>query len=85
MNYFVIGDVHGCYYTFHNLLNKHWNKVNEMIIQLGDLIDRGKNSPQMVGFAMKLSKHFPNQVIFLKGNHEYEITEHFFISPITIG
>lgn len=31
MNYFIIGDVHGCYYTFKNLLNKYWDKENEMV------------------------------------------------------
>jgi hypothetical protein len=34
MNYLVIGDVHGCYYTFNNLITKHWNKENEVLIQL---------------------------------------------------
>ncbi|SDZ08221.1 metallophosphoesterase family protein [Bacillus sp. 166amftsu] len=77
MNYFIIGDVHGCYYTFKNLLNKYWDKENEMVFQLGDLIDRGKNSPQMAQFAIQLSADFPNQVKFLKGNHEFEIISHF--------
>jgi serine/threonine protein phosphatase 1 len=78
LNYFVIGDVHGCYYTFKNIINKYWNKDNEMVIQLGDLIDRGNNSPLMVKLAMDLSFDFPSQVKFLKGNHEFEIIEHFY-------
>jgi serine/threonine protein phosphatase 1 len=73
MNYFVIGDVHGCYYTFKNMINKNWNKEIEIVIQLGDLIDRGRNSPHMVQFARQLSADFPDQVMFLKGNHEFEI------------
>jgi serine/threonine protein phosphatase 1 len=83
LNYFVIGDVHGCYHTFKNMINKYWNKENEMLIQLGDLIDRGRNSPQMVQLAIQLSADFPDQVTFLKGNHEFEIIDHFTNQPNT--
>lgn len=81
MNYFIIGDVHGCYYTFKSMLETYWDKENEIVIQLGDLIDRGKNSPQMVEYARDLHTEFPDQVLFLKGNHEFEIIEHFFTEP----
>lgn len=76
MNLFIIGDVHGCYYTFKNILDKHWNKENEIVIQLGDLIDRGVNSPQVVEFARTLKSENPEQVNFLKGNHEFEMILH---------
>jgi serine/threonine protein phosphatase 1 len=81
MNVLVIGDVHGCYHTFNNLITKHWVKENEVLIQLGDIIDRGENSPKMVQFARQLCVDFPNQVIFLKGNHEFEIIDHFENQP----
>lgn len=83
LNYFVIGDIHGCYYTFENMLKKNWNKNQEVIIQVGDLIDRGKNSPQMVQLARKLSDEYPKQIVFLKGNHEFEIIDHFLNEPNT--
>ncbi|MDN7247411.1 metallophosphoesterase [Planococcus shenhongbingii] len=81
MNYFVIGDVHGCYYTFSNMINRYWDKENEVMVQVGDLIDRGKNSPQMVGLARQLSGELPEQANFLKGNHELEMQEHVFRGP----
>lgn len=81
MNYLVIGDVHGCYHTFKNLITKHWNKENEVLIQLRDLIDRGKNSPQMVQFARQLRADFPDKAIFLKGNHEFEMIDHLLNQP----
>jgi serine/threonine protein phosphatase 1 len=81
MNYFVIGDVHGCYHTFKNMITKHWNKEKEVLIQLGDIIDRGRNSPQMVQFARQLNDDFPEKAIFLKGNHEYEMIDHFMNQP----
>lgn len=77
MNYFIIGDIHGCYYTFNNMIEKHWDKEREAIIQVGDLIDRGKHSSEIVGQAMEMVEEFPDQVTFLKGNHEYEMSKHF--------
>ncbi|WP_419955056.1 metallophosphoesterase family protein [Neobacillus niacini] len=81
MNYFVIGDVHGCYYTFVAMLTNHWDKENEILIQLGDLIDRGNHSPKMVQFARQLREDLPDQVYFLKGNHEFEMIDHFTNQP----
>ncbi|TCP29918.1 serine/threonine protein phosphatase 1 [Scopulibacillus darangshiensis] len=81
MNLFVIGDIHGCYHTFKELLDNHWNKETERVIQLGDLIDRGGYSPQTVDFARKINNTYPNQVIFLKGNHEFEMIDHFLHDP----
>lgn len=81
MNYFVIGDIHGCFYTFRNLLKRYWNQDKEMVIQVGDLIDRGKNSPQTVKYARELCHTYSNQIVFLKGNHEYEVINHFLTPP----
>ncbi|WP_084315274.1 metallophosphoesterase [Clostridium hydrogeniformans] len=41
-----------------------------MLIQVGDIIDRGKNTSETVRYCRKLSLKFPNNVVFLKGNHE---------------
>lgn len=81
MPFFVIGDVHGCYYTFKTMIDRYWNRETEILIQLGDLIDRGNHSPQMVALARELSMEMPNQAVFLKGNHEFEMQQHFFTSP----
>ena len=80
MRFFVVGDVHGCYYTFRTMLGE-WDQENEMLIQLGDLVDRGKNSPQMVAHARMLREENPTRVRFLKGNHEHEMQQHFFSGP----
>ncbi|WP_144510742.1 metallophosphoesterase family protein [Bacillus sp. FJAT-22090] len=80
MNLFVIGDVHGCYETFLKMLT-HWDKEQEVLIQLGDLIDRGNKSPEVVKLARQLKRKYPYQAVFLKGNHEYEIIEHIVHPP----
>ena len=50
MNLFVVGDIHGCYYTWRQLL-LHWQPAQERLIQLGDLVDRGKYSPRGGGLG----------------------------------
>ncbi|UOQ71721.1 metallophosphoesterase [Hymenobacter cellulosilyticus] len=76
MNLFVIGDVHGCYHTFLELL-QHWQPEQELLIQVGDLMDRGKFAPDTVELAMRLSARHPERTIFLKGNHEVGMTRHY--------
>lgn len=69
MNLFVVGDVHGCYYTFKAML-EFWNPKEEILIQIGDLIDRGSFSVQVVKLCREIEKEHP-QSVFLKGNHEW--------------
>lgn len=76
MNYFIVGDIHGCYFTFLEIL-KQWNRDTEILICVGDFIDRGNFSTRVVEECRKLSSEFPNTTVFLKGNHEAEIIEHF--------
>src|SRR5699024_7912797 len=42
----------------------------DKLIILGDLIDRGDKSLECVKYALKLKSKYPNQVIYLMGNHE---------------
>jgi serine/threonine protein phosphatase 1 len=69
MNFFIIGDVHGCYYSFKALL-EFWEPSKEKLIQVGDLIDRGNYTPQVVKLCREIQKEHPSSV-FLKGNHEF--------------
>lgn len=77
MNVFVIGDIHGCFHTFRRMVETHWDPDTQVLVQVGDLIDRGKNSPQVVELARKLERDFGERAVFLKGNHDFEMTEHF--------
>jgi serine/threonine protein phosphatase 1 len=44
MNFSVIAHVYGCLYTLRELLT-HWQPTEELLVQLGDLVDRGNYSP----------------------------------------
>ena len=58
----IIGDVHGCLFSLQELLRKV-KHFSEPICFVGDLIDRGLNSRQVVDFVM-------NAADCVKGNHE---------------
>lgn len=67
---FAVGDIHGCYDKLVALMDKmdlDWSR--DKLIFLGDYIDRGPNTYEVVDYLINLRKKHP-QVIYLKGNHE---------------
>ena len=72
---YAIGDIHGRDDLFEKLLNKIAADSNDRgaadvsIILLGDLVDRGPQSKQVVERAMTLARSWPD-VRCLMGNHE---------------
>lgn len=69
----AIGDIHGCFYTLLNLINKlNYNEKTDTLIFLGDYIDRGKNSYEVVHYLKNLQKKVgQDKCVCLLGNHEY--------------
>lgn len=67
-NYFIISDIHGQYKAFEQLLT-FWDQ-KDVLVLLGDLIDRGPQSYEVVQKVMDLKRHYGEQVVFCKGNHE---------------
>lgn len=62
-----IGDIHGCF----DVLMEAWNKQysgDSLYIFLGDFIDRGTKSVEVVKFLSSISNL--NNVIFIEGNHD---------------
>ncbi|HEY1039762.1 MAG TPA: metallophosphoesterase family protein [Bacteroidia bacterium] len=74
MNLFVVGDIHGCYKTFKNLL-KQWDRESELLLQVGDIIDRGNHTPETVKLCRELQKEYG--AVFIKGNHEQIALDYF--------
>lgn len=70
---FVIGDIHGMYDKLISLLNKiiHNYKFSndDTMVFVGDYIDRGNESFEVVDYLVNLNKEYEN-IIFLMGNHE---------------
>jgi serine/threonine protein phosphatase 1 len=73
----VIGDVHGCYYTFKSMVKQYWRPEEELLIQLGDLINKGPHSAKCLIYGRKLLKKHPGRVYFLRGNHEQWFINHY--------
>ena len=65
---FVIGDVHGCAQELETLLEELPLRAASAIVFLGDYIDRGPNSRQVIELIMDLS--LVHDVFPLMGNHE---------------
>jgi hypothetical protein len=77
----VIGDIHG---SIHSLLRLLWDlvaagyldenftikKVDTNLVFLGDFVDRGCYSIEVLYTILRLKKHNKDHVIILSGNHE---------------
>ena len=62
----VIGDIHGCYNTLKKLVEKIKNKYpNIKIFCVGDLVDRGNNSFEVIEYVIAENIHYT------LGNHDY--------------
>lgn len=67
---YVVGDIHGCYDKLIALMDKiNIDLDSEKLVFLGDYIDRGPDSYEVVDYLINLKKKYPD-IIFLKGNHE---------------
>lgn len=67
--YIAIASIHGELKKLNNLLSKIRIRPDDIFIFLGDYIDRGPNSKEVVDRLIRLSKK--NQCVFLIGAHEY--------------
>jgi serine/threonine protein phosphatase 1 len=64
----AIGDVHGEIHKLRNLFERLSYNKNDTIIFLGDYIDRGENSKDVIDFLISLKDKC--NLVTLKGNHE---------------
>ena len=64
----AVGDIHGEIDKLNSLLNKLDLQSNDRVIFLGDYIDRGEYTKEVINRLIELSKTV--ECIFLKGNHE---------------
>jgi len=65
----VIGDIHGCHTALTLLLQQVRHRA-DTIVFLGDYVDRGPQSKEVVATILSLSTTHP-RVVPLMGNHDY--------------
>ncbi len=70
MRKIFIGDVHGCLAELQALIEKLNLSTQDEVIFVGDLLDKGPDSPGVVRFVRELAQSF--HVVLVKGNHEWK-------------
>lgn len=63
----AIGDIHGCYAEFEELLQKLSLQRGDHVVLLGDLINRGPDSNRVIDLAREIG------ALSLLGNHELRL------------
>ncbi|MFN8257738.1 MAG: metallophosphoesterase [Bacteroidales bacterium] len=72
---FAVGDIHGCYKTFKNLVENRIELTHDdQLFLLGDYISKGPKSKKTLNYIMKLIS-MGYQVYPLRGNHEQDVLE----------
>jgi serine/threonine protein phosphatase 1 len=65
----AISDIHGCYDEFNALLTKaNYDPSTDKLVLLGDYVDRGQKSKQVIEQVMDMIKN--ENVVALRGNHD---------------
>jgi serine/threonine protein phosphatase 1 len=71
MGRYVIGDIHGCFAEVSRLVETLPLTSGDCLVFLGDYIDRGPASREVVSYLLSLERSRPEiEFAFLKGNHE---------------
>jgi serine/threonine protein phosphatase 1 len=65
---FVIGDIHGCAQALEALLNAIDLRSDDLLVTLGDYVDRGPDSKAVIDLLIGVQKKC--QLVPLLGNHE---------------
>lgn len=72
MDIYAVGDIHGCLDQLEKLLdNVQPDLEKDVLLFIGDYIDRGPDSRGVVDYVLRLQQKYPREhIICLKGNHE---------------
>lgn len=76
----IVGDIHGQYYDFLKLLETEIGGNSEVTkyLFLGDYVDRGNFSIEVLLLILSMKITRPKEVILLRGNHECrQLTSYF--------
>lgn len=73
---FAIGDIHGCFDKLVSLMDMiDIDLKRDTLVFIGDYIDRGPRSKEVVDYLIDLGRREPG-VVFLKGNHELMLQDY---------
>ena len=73
-DFVIVGDIHGDIDTLLHIFHKFDYPPRTSYLFLGDYVDRGKYSLEVLMFLFSLKLLFPNNIHMLRGNHESKRT-----------
>ncbi|MCC8126129.1 MAG: serine/threonine protein phosphatase [Clostridiales bacterium] len=77
MRNLIIGDVHACFDELEGLLNRvNLNKKEDRLLFVGDLMDRGPKSYEVLSLVKFLKEKMGERCILIRGNHEEMCLNH---------
>ncbi|EAY08378.1 Ser/Thr protein phosphatase, putative [Trichomonas vaginalis G3] len=71
----VVGDLHGKLDDLNKVLEIGGSPRNNKFLFLGDYVDRGKNSVEVIVKLLCLKIKYPDNVYLLRGNHESDMVK----------
>ena len=78
----IVGDIHGQYNDLDQMFKKVIDNKREMpdwnMLFLGDYVDRGQYSVEVLIFLFSLKIKYPGQITMLRGNHESRAMTQYF-------
>ncbi|OHT11556.1 Serine/threonine-protein phosphatase PP1 isozyme 8 [Tritrichomonas foetus] len=72
-DYVVVGDIHGDIDTLIRIFEKNGYPPSQKYLFLGDMIDRGSNSLEVLILLFSLKCLFTESIYLLRGNHESKL------------
>ena len=67
----IVGDIHGNFHDLIRIMAKNGYPPTTQYLFLGDYVDRGDMSLEVITFLFVLKANFPGHITLLRGNHEF--------------
>ncbi|KAH0786650.1 Ser/Thr protein phosphatase [Histomonas meleagridis] len=77
-DFMVVGDIHGNVDDLLRILGQHGYPSQTNYLFLGDYVDRGQNSLEVIILLYCLKILFPQNIYMIRGNHECETISSFY-------